>query len=558
MATYETPGVYIEEISTLPPSVAGVSTAIPAFIGYTETGNGVARIRTLLEYETIFGRAQPSKFEVTAKNHEVVSIKRTAAENDIEYLMYYAMSLFFKNGGESCYIVSIGNYPQTAAKQDFIDGLAALEKEDEPTLIVLTDAVNLDSDDYYGVCQQALIQCNKLGDRFAILDVKQQEEGCEIFRDEKTDPKKTGIGMNNLKYGAAYYPYLQTLLTYQYQEADVTVGTDTEGAPKMQWQKEFGTNGIKVSYTGEEDEPQVQITKGSQGDSLTFEISGNTLKIKKVTSNDGNAVAAAWEKWQAEFKPSGFSVSKNGTGESEIDSTYPASELLEKKELESDDSAMKTLELRKDTETALYNQIKTELAKQRVVLPPSAAIAGIYASVDRERGVWKAPANVSLSAVLGPVTKITNAEQESLNVDPNAGKSINAIRAFTGKGTLVWGARTLAGNDNEWRYINVRRLFNYIEESTRKATDFAVFEPNDASTWLKVKAMIESFLYGLWEQGALAGPTPEAAYFVNVGLGKTMTNQDILEGRMNVEIGIAAVRPAEFIVLKFSHKMQEA
>jgi uncharacterized protein len=139
-----------------------------------------------------------------------------------------------------------------------------------------------------------------------------------------------------------------------------------------------------------------------------------------------------------------------------------------------------------------------------------------------------------------------------------AGLSINAIRAFTGKGTLVWGARTLAGNDNEWRYVPVRRLFIMIEESVQKATAFAVFEPNDATTWLKVKAMIESYLYGLWEQGALAGPTPEAAYFVHVGLGRTMTAQDILEGRMIVEVGIAAVRPAEFIILKFTHKLQEA
>ena len=107
-------------------------------------------------------------------------------------------------------------------------------------------------------------------------------------------------------------------------------------------------------------------------------------------------------------------------------------------------------------------------------------------------------------------------------------------------------------------FRSVRRLFLTIEESTRNATSFAVFEPNDSNTWLKVKGVIESYLYGLWERGALAGPTPEAAYFVNIGLGKTMTTQDILEGRMNVEIGIAAVRPAEFILLRFSHKLQQA
>jgi phage tail sheath protein FI len=97
-----------------------------------------------------------------------------------------------------------------------------------------------------------------------------------------------------------------------------------------------------------------------------------------------------------------------------------------------------------------------------------------------------------------------------------------------------------------------------IEESIKKATYFAVFEPNDVSTWLKVKAMIDSYLYSIWQQGALAGATAEQAYFINIGLGKTMTSQDILEGKMIVEIGIAAVRPAEFIILRFSHKLQEA
>jgi phage tail sheath protein FI len=163
-----------------------------------------------------------------------------------------------------------------------------------------------------------------------------------------------------------------------------------------------------------------------------------------------------------------------------------------------------------------------------------------------------------MASVIGPMDKISDTDQSSLNIDPDGGKSINAIRYFTGNGTLVWGARTLAGNDNEWRYVPVRRLFITIEESTRKATSFAVFEPNDATTWLKVKAMIDSYLYGLWEQGALAGSKPESAYSVSVGLGKTMTPQDILEGRMIVEIRVAAVRPAEFIVLRFSHQMQQA
>lgn len=462
MSIQKTPGVYVEEISTLPPSVAEVSTAIPAFIGYTERGSGTARINTLLEYETLFGSAKPSAFTVTADmDQKIVEAVERKDGNALlpNFLLYYCVSHYFKNGGGSCYIISIGDYkakPAKPAKADFLNGLTALEKEDEPTLILLTDAVHLSAAGYSGVCTAALTQCEKLKDRFAIFDVKTEKDtivaDANAFRGE--------IGMNALIYGAAYYPYLQTSLNYQYAEAEVDIVETSANATERKGAAE--------------------------------ETAGNTIEHYKVN------------------------------------------------------------------ETALYHQIKAAMAEQRVVLPPSAAIAGVYARVDRNRGVWKAPANVSLSAVIGPISKITHEAQETLNVDPETGKSINAIRDFTGKGTLVWGARTLAGNDNEWRYVSVRRLFIMIEESTQKATAFAIFEPNDASTWLKVKGMIESYLYGLWERGALAGPTPESAYFVNVGLGKTMTAQDVLEGRMIVEIGVAAVRPAEFIVIRFMHKLQEA
>ena len=157
-----------------------------------------------------------------------------------------------------------------------------------------------------------------------------------------------------------------------------------------------------------------------------------------------------------------------------------------------------------------------------------------------------------------PTIKITSKDQQDLNVDTTTGKSINAIRTFTGKGLLVWGARTLAGNDNEWRYIPVRRFFNMVAESVKKSTCWAVFEPNDANTWIKVKSMIENYLVQKWREGALAGAKPDEAFFVKIGLGTTMTAQDILEGRMNVEIGMAVVRPAEFIILKFYHKMQQS
>ena len=199
-----------------------------------------------------------------------------------------------------------------------------------------------------------------------------------------------------------------------------------------------------------------------------------------------------------------------------------------------------------------------KLENDHFLLPPSSAVAGIYASVDSDRGVFKAPANVSINSVSKPTLNITISENDRLNVDVGAGKSINAIKAFTGKGTLVWGSRTLAGNDNEWRYIPVRRFFIFAEESIKKATEPFVFEPNDANTWTKVKAMITNFLTIQWRAGALAGAKPSQAFYVKAGLGETMTSVDILEGRLIVEVGLAVVRPAEFIILRFSHKMQEA
>lgn len=208
--------------------------------------------------------------------------------------------------------------------------------------------------------------------------------------------------------------------------------------------------------------------------------------------------------------------------------------------------------------TAAYNKFKLALNQFPVILPPSPVMAGVYAKTDSSRGVWKAPANVGLIGITDVTFKVTNGIQDGLNVDPGTGKSINVIRPFTGKGIVVWGARTLTGNDNEWRYVNVRRFFNMVEESSKKATEQFVFEPNDSGTWVKVQAMIENFLTTLWRQGALQGATTEQAFYVQVGLGKTMTALDILEGRMIVEIGMAVVRPAEFIVLRFSHKLPEA
>lgn len=541
MSIYKTPDVYTEEVSTFPPSVAEVSTAIPAFIGYTEKavrgGKSVAgtavRISTFLEYKEVFGGAEPTKFSVALDANDSIQEIQT---NGPKSTLYYALDFYFKNGGGACYIISIGNYSGTPSKGAFLSGLDALSREDEPTLIVLGEATKLSDADYYEVCQSALQQCASLKDRFCILDVLEGDNQATSFRN--------GIGTNNLKYGAAYTPSLQTSLNYIYKDLDVTITGESSVESLL-----FETSAVRISYSGPaSDTPKFKINKGT-GSTLEFSIASGVLTIGNI--GDEIAVELLLAGWNSFSDKGNFEIEQIGNNGDLVTPVTITSLALSS-------AASFTLDSAKSTQTALYSQIVNELSKQKIILTPSAAVAGVYCKTDRERGVWKAPANVSLNAVIAPTVKITSADQENLNMDATAGKSINAIRSFFGKGTLVWGARTLAGNDNEWRYIPVRRLFNMIEESTKKASYFAVFEPNDAATWLKVKAMIDSYLYGIWQQGALSGSVAEQAYFVNIGLGKTMTQQDILEGRMIVEIGIAAVRPAEFIVLRFSHKLQES
>lgn len=204
-----------------------------------------------------------------------------------------------------------------------------------------------------------------------------------------------------------------------------------------------------------------------------------------------------------------------------------------------------------------YHNIIKVIDTVRLELPPSGAVAGVYAMVDQMRGVWKSPANVALNQVLKPSVPITNYEQRKLNNDAE-GKSINAIRQFPGKGALIWGARTLDGNSSEWKYVAVRRSCNMVQETIQNAIKTFVFEANDADTWQNVKNMVANYMHGLWRRGALAGSRPSEAYFVKVGLGETMTQQDINEGRMSVEIGLALIRPAEFIILRFAQKMSES
>ena len=202
------------------------------------------------------------------------------------------------------------------------------------------------------------------------------------------------------------------------------------------------------------------------------------------------------------------------------------------------------------TYAALYHPwlvVFDPLEKRNIAIPPSGSMMGIYARTDNTRGVHKAPANEVVRGCIGLDVQFDKEEQDILNP-----KCVNLIRTFPGVGIRVWGARTVSG-DGIWKYINIRRLFIFIEESIKANTNWVVFEPNDEVLWGRVQRTIEVFLTNLWRGGALMGTSPDQAFFVNIGRN-SMSQEDINNGRLVCEIGVAPVRPAEFVTFRITQK----
>jgi hypothetical protein len=455
--------MHVEDTSAFPPSVTDVATSIPAFIGYTETAHRgtesllgrPTKIGSMKEYEALFGLPHADSIAISVAEDGAGGFTVTDfPDPPITYRLYHGVRMYFDNGGAQCCVVSVGGYGEgvtleatgSAGGLGLLGGLEALALEEEPTLVVIPDAVQLPAAGYAALARAVFLQCGAVKNRFAIFDV--HDGGMPLDADAR-NAARSHFGTSHLSRGAAYYPFLRTALH---------------------------------PYVAD-DEANVIVT-----------LKGAEALLSTLASSDAN----------------------------------------------------------------LHNFVKAQIDRKLLVLPPSGAVAGVYAAVDSARGVWKAPADVPLADVVEPVVKLTDLQQEAFVADATDGRSINVLRAFPGKGTLIRGARTLAGNDSEWRYVSVSRFFSMVEASVEQSTRFAVFEPNDAPTWVKVRCTVEDYFTGKWRQGALAGATPKDAFFVKCGLGSTMTGQDILDGRLIVEIGMAVLRPAEFFAFRVVHTVQKA
>ena len=510
MGEYKTPGVYIKEKNAFGNSVVEAETAIPAFIGFTEKAlngdesltNKPWKITSMAEFTTCFGGAPLAGFKLGVSGG-----KLSLTEPAVPLTLYRQMVMFFANGGNTCYIVSVGDYnTATPVTSDQVNkALEALEKEQEVTMIVVPEAVY--SPNYANILTDVLRHCGStMKNRIAIFDVQLTSGGKSI--DKPVDNFRNAVGSNYMSFGTAYYPWLNTSVL---SENDVNPSSVTL------W--DYGSDAPDIKSFFKTDSPIPAFFK----DAFTEIKKGKKTVTVEGKDEDGKAKTK-----EVEVVMTGeeLALCKNNLHNALLQN-WPEYK-------------------------AVIKQIKDKLN----LLPPSAAMAGIYTAVDSNRGVWKAPANVTVSYVTSPAEVINDYLQEDLNMPMN-GKAVNAIRTFPGEGIKVWGARTLDGNSQDWRYINVRRTMLFLEESVKNAARAYVFEPNDAGTWINMKCMIENFLRSVWKRGGLAGATPEDAFEVHVGLGDTMTGEDILEGILRITVLVAISRPAEFIEITFQQQMQK-
>ncbi|MEW6642416.1 MAG: phage tail sheath C-terminal domain-containing protein [Pseudomonadota bacterium] len=619
---YKTPGVYVQELDAFPPSIVGVETAVPVFIGYTKMAEKAGRpmklrpirISSMVEYVAVFGDAPTYQFTLkpvpavtgnvaaantTAQTQAAANStdgktqdaapghpnaptgdanaaaadpahstdpahpadptqagdaahagdakpadapaqpdNQTAAKTDPNAAkaadsapatpattvphdvtiggkaygivpgtvphLYNCLRLFYANGGGDCYIVSVGSYDDLQNGGISFDalksGLDAVHDLVGPTILVIPEAMQLDKAHCATLTAAMLSQCFERQDRVAILDV---------WGIDQLAPTFTGADLT----------------------AKITDFRSTVGGLDSQWLK-YGMAYAPFLNTSIVDPSEVSF-----------------MNLDPASRSN---LATIIEPELAQLFPDKAKVAELKT---QFNSQLTAIGNL----ADGDAKTQKFKQLNQNlmVQVPVFKDIYATMAAKLGTLPPSAAMAGIYTLNDTTRGVWNAPANVGLIAVTSPTIAISNRMQDDLNM-PIDGLAVNAIRDFVGRGTVVWGARTLDGNSNDWRYIQVRRALIYIEQSVELALNKFVFEPNVAQTWATVSSMISSFLRGLWSAGGLMGATPQEAFTVQCGLGSTMTAQDVLEGRMIVQIKLQMVHPAEFIVLAFQQQMQGA
>lgn len=522
MINLSTPGVYINQVDASPDSIVPVATAVPAFIGYTPQAEyqGVSyldrpmRISSLAEFQAIYGLPDPPPPADPAKQYSpqydlVPQAGEPKAGTSLQlggtyyailpdpatlYCLYNSLRLFFLNGGSAAWIVSVGTYGPPSGQP--IATPATPLVNPNVKLADLQRGLALlmaEAEPTLYVCPDATLL--SVADNATLMQAMLQQ----------ADEVQTAVCLFDVIGGHQPDPVLYT--------QDIATFRNSVG--------NAGLNRGAAYY------PFIKTTVVQPGElDFTNLFGGDIARLAPLLDSPACPDPAARAILDAIQHPPATGAMTNAQLHAALLAASP-------------------------TYTAIINAIQ----QMAGTLPPSGAMAGVYAVNDSARGVWSAPANVGIVGVTDVPIRLTDTQQAPLNVDAVSGKSINVIRFFNGLGILVWGARTLDGNSQDWRYVPVRRTVTYIEQSVKQALQAFVFAPNDANTWGTVQSMINSFLTGLWSQGGLQGASAADAFSVSVGLGRTMTAQDILDGVMRITLKLAVTHPAEFIVVTIEQQM---
>jgi uncharacterized protein len=510
MPTYLTPGVYVEEVPSTSKPIEGVGTSIAAFVGLAPGGpvNTPIRISNWTQFAKIFG---------------------DPAEPDNGPFMegaYLAHSVygFFQNGGSVCWVVRVGApenggarpvaaLPAAADKAVETFRAQALEGVDGTVKVQLSEEPSTESGE------------GKPGDATYKLVVdagpagKEEYEGLTLKKGRSNLATKVNSASKLIKIE-------ETGSSLPEAQRAPAPGTYALSAPSVAPEK------VKAG----DFEGDVARRKGMGGLAAVDEIT--MVCMPDIMQLAGNGDDTQLRDLQGKM------IAHSETAGDRMAILDAPPNLLPQEILE---WRMNTAGYDSKFATLYYPWIEVmdPLTNQPMLVPPSGHVAGIWCRTDSTRGVHKAPANEVVLGANGLGFQVTQAEQGGLNK-----VGINCIRAFPGRGIRVWGARTLS-SDPEWRYINVRRLFNYISESIMEGTQWSVFEPNDQRLWMQLRIAASNFLMRTWREGALFGATPEQAFFVKCD-DETNPPEVIEAGQVICEIGIAPVKPAEFVIFRLS------
>ncbi|MGN6331220.1 MAG: phage tail sheath family protein [Motilibacteraceae bacterium] len=520
MPTYTAPGVYVEEVPSSQKVLAAAPTAVAAFVGFTErypTDNpadpeGLAPrlVTSWTQFEQLYGSFVPGA------------------------MLPLSVYGYFQNGGQLAYIVRVPN--SAPAGEPSRTALPAADRalgapvviesvEPDATLAVSVSSEEPESDDAEPTFRIEIVQDGDVVESFGGLTLSGKNDAATVVNKTSTKVKVSV----DLAADADLSSQIELMKPGVYslaKSAPVPVPVNGRTFAGSETQRR-GINGLAIA----EDVTMVIVPD----------------LVTAATKEDGSLDLGLWKAVQTSL----IAHCEQHTNRMAVLDAPPGMTPQQIKEWRSEvamyDSAFATM---------YYPWIKVENpigvnGDREVFVPPSGHVAGVWARTDETRGVWKAPANDTIRGVLDIERPITQAEQGLLNPI-----GINCIRPFGVRGIRIWGARTLS-SDTDWNYINVRRLFNMVEKTILDGTQWAVFEPNDVTLWEGVKRTLNAFLRGLWSQGALFGATADEAFYVKCD-AETNPPESIDQGRLVVEVGLAPVKPAEFVIFRIAQQKQVA